>query len=429
MSNHPLFFMKIFVDDYKNENDILDTNCINLAIKNAKEDDIIVFKNRLYKSGTIYLKSDINLYFEDGAILKASDNYDDFSNGVKFNDKLDVNTFINCDYNGLPKLFFIYGKDIKNVNISGKGIINGNEEIFYGEINDDYIEGAFYPRMPLFYIENAYNLKIEDVTLTKSAFWTLHLIGCENVFIKNIKIINNRRMLNADGIDPDHSKNVFIEGCYIESADDCIAIKNTEYFSKYGDSYNINVKDCIFKSSSAALKIGTETCGKFSNINFDNIEILDSNRAISLQLRDFGDIDNINFKNINIESHMFNPKCFWGKGETISITMVKRNNNTNLGKISNLYFENIKAKSEHGIFMYGDINNIIFKNVEINCVNNTNYDKRIYDLRPTEDIKLLNVDPKVIYSKYAKCVKFIDFKYNNLYELINLDNESNISFE
>ena len=429
MSSHPLIFMDIYVDDYKEINDVLDTNAINKAISIAKDNDRVIFKNRLYISGTIKLKSNLNIYFEDGAHLKASDKYDDFSNGVKFNDKLDVNTFINCDYDGMPKLFFIYGKDISNVTISGKGTIDGNEEVFYGEMTESYIEGAFYPRMPLFYIENAKNLSIYDVTLTKSAFWTLHLVGCDKVHIKGIKVLNNRRMLNADGIDPDHSKNVLIEDSYIESADDCVAIKNTEHFSYYGDTYNIVARNCTFLSTSAALKIGTETCGNFSDIHFENIIIRDSNRAISLQLRDFGNISNVTFDNIDIETHMFDHKAFWGKGEAIAITAVRRNDKTKLGKIEGLSFTNIKAKSEHGIFMYGDINNVTLDNIDMNLYNDTIYDKRVYDLRPTEDIKLLDVEPVVIYSKYAKNIKIKNFKHNDYYELVNKDSDSNIYFE
>ena len=420
--------MDIYVDDYKNNEDINDTKAINLAISKCNINDRVVFKNREYRSGTINLKDNLSLYF-DNATLKASDDISDFSNGVKFNNTLDINTFINCDYDGMPKLFFLYGKNINNLNISGSGIIDGNENIFYGEVTENYIEGAFYPRMPLMYIEGGKNINISGVTLQNSAFWTVHLVGCDGVNIYNIKILNNRRMLNADGIDPDHSKNIIIDNCYIESADDCIAIKNTEHFKKYGDSYNIKVTNSTFLSTSAAVKIGTETCDNFYNIEFDNIKILDSNRGISLQLRDSGNINDVRFKNMEIETHMFYPKAFWGKGEAISITNVKRNENTKLGKITNLKFENIKAKSEHGIFLYGDIEGLVFKDIDIECVIKTDYSKRLYDLRPNIDNVVLDVSPKVVYAKYVKDVKFINFKYNNLYKLLNLDNESHISFE
>ena len=87
------------------------------------------------------------------------------------------------------------------------------------------------------FIENCKNLSISGVTLTNSAFWTVHLVGCDGVNIDSVKILNNRRMLNADGIDPDHSKNIVINNCYIESADDCIAIKNTLKFVKKDPSF------------------------------------------------------------------------------------------------------------------------------------------------------------------------------------------------
>ena len=241
--------------------------------------------------------------------------------------------------------------------------------------------------MPLIFIENSSNIDFKDITLTHSAFWTIHLVGSNDIVIDSIKIINNRKMLNADGIDPDHSKNIIIKNCYIESADDCIVFKGTKENIKYGNCENITVDNCILKSTSAAIKIGTETFADFNNINISNIKILDSNRGISLMLRDGGNVSNVKFKDIDIETHLVDPNAFWGKGEAIAITNVKRNNESNIGVISNVLFDNIKINSEHGIFLYGDnnIKDITFKDLDLKLKNVTNYPKEIYDLRPNID--------------------------------------------
>lgn len=78
----------------------------------------------------------------------------------------------------------------------------------------------------------------------KSAFWTTHLVGCEDVLISGIRILNNLRMANCDGIDPDHCKNVRITNCHIECADDCIVFKNTAAAMQYGACENIIVDNC-----------------------------------------------------------------------------------------------------------------------------------------------------------------------------------------
>lgn len=419
--------MEIKLDDYeKYVVDGLWTKAINKAIKDLNKGDTLIFsKNKTYISGTIFIKSDITFNLEENAILKASNNIDDMnSQGMKF-DNITENTFINCDYNGCPYLYFIYGKDINNFYIKGKGTINGNEEIFYGEVTPTYIEGAFYPRMPLIYIENGKNIILNGITLTKSAFWTVHLVGCDGINIKGIKILNNRRMLNADGIDPDHSKNINIEDCYIESADDCIVLKGTEFFKKYGDTSNVLVKNCTLKSSSAAIKIGTETEAHFHNIHFENIKISDTNRGISIQLRDSGNIDNLTFDNLEINTHMFDLKAFWGKAEPIAITSVKRNDKTINGKISNIKFNNLKINSEHGITIYGNDNifDITFNNLDITLNNETGNDKNIYDLRPGI-IGEIKDKHALIYAVGANNINVNGFKYdlNNNESLITNGN-------
>lgn len=49
------------------------------------------------------------------------------------------------------------------------------------------------------------HLTIREVTLTRSAFWTVHMVGCQDVLIDGIRILNNLKMVNCDGIDPDHA--------------------------------------------------------------------------------------------------------------------------------------------------------------------------------------------------------------------------------
>ena len=147
--------MNYYIDDYiKLYKDV--TLAINKAIKDCSLNGKIIFsKNKEYISGFIKLKSNIELHLEKGSILKASSNLSDFNyldnNEIKV---LDIPTFIDCSYNGSPTKFFLYGKDIENIKITGEGTIDGNEEIFYGKQNDHHIDGKFYPRVPLLYLEN-----------------------------------------------------------------------------------------------------------------------------------------------------------------------------------------------------------------------------------------------------------------------------------
>ena len=380
---------------------------------------VIFSENTVYRTGLIQIKDNVQLYFEDNSMLKASDDINSFNiAGNKVIDTL-VNqpTWENCDYTGAPTKFFLYAKDAKNISISGNGIIDGNEEIFYGKVSRYHIDGYFYPRVPMIFFENCENVKIHNIRLQRSAFWTTHLVGCRNVDIDSIKIINNLKLANCDGIDPDHCQNVKIKNCYIEAADDCIVFKTTSSARKYGPCCNIEVSNCTLISTSAAIKFGTESVSDFKDIYIHDCKIERSNRGISFQLRDEGNIENIKFENIDIQTRMFSPIEWWGKGEPIAITAVKRKEENNVGYIKNIVFNNINIKSENGIFIYGDpsvnISEIEFNNVNLQLYEESKWEKGIHDLRPSEKYGIINTKLHYIYKENSKDINFIDFNIIN----------------
>ena len=425
--------MEYYVDDYLNGRENI-TFEINKLIQKCEKGSKLIFKsNHTYILGMIKLKSNIEIYFEEGSKIIASSNINDF-NYISKEDLIINNkeTFMNCDYDGLPSKYFFYGKNIENIKITG-GYIDGNEEIFYGKITENSIDGKFYPRIPVLYLENVKNFQIFNTKIVKSGFWTIHLVGCDGGIIDGVKIFNNRKFLGTDGIDPDCSKNIKIKNCYIESADDCIVFKSTKYGSKYGDNENIEVLNCELKSTSAAIKFGSETIGKMHNISIHDIIIKDTNRGIAFQIRDGGSIYDIKFNNIKIETKRFSPREWWGKAEGVHISNLKRYSNGILGNIFNLFFDNIDIYGESGIFLYGEnISNIKFKKVKIKLENKTDYEKNLYDLRPYDKEYEIKDKLSVIYSYKVKNVIINDFIYEinenfqkYIYDIYTLSDVSN----
>ena len=192
---------------------------------------VLVPGGHIYKSGSLLLHSHVELHLAHGSRLKASENSADFLEvEAAYRDsyrdtELKVPSYENCEYDGEPKNYFLMAKDAEDICLSGTGTIDGSEENFYGAIDHNFIEGTYYPRIPMLLMKSVRHLTIRDVTLTRSAFWTVHLVGCEDVLIDGIRILNNLKMVNCDGIDPDHCRNVRICNCHIESADDCIVFK------------------------------------------------------------------------------------------------------------------------------------------------------------------------------------------------------------
>lgn len=400
---------------------------------------VILTGGRTYRSGTLILHSHIELHLEAGSILKGSDSLADYNylgQGDIQPEKISVPTYENCEYTGQPTLFFIYAKDCEYVSITGNGKIDGNEQIFYGTTTLWHIDGSFYPRVPLLFLENIKHLTITQVTLTKSAFWTTHMVGCEDVLIDGIRILNNLRLANCDGIDPDHCKNVRITNCYIESADDCIVFKNTASAMKYGACENITVSNCTLISTSAAIKFGTESEAPFRNIHVQNCNIKRTNRGISFMLRDSGCIENVSFSNISIETRMFSKEHWWGEAEPISITSVKRKKDTVIGSICNISFENIHCIGENGILIYGDesmnLKNIHFRNINMQLIQKTDWPKNSHDLRPCMlEPAIIEGSLNAIFARNASSISIDNFSLSisdemmdyveNLYDVDNCE--------
>ena len=187
---------------------------------------------RTYSSGYVLLKSNVEVHLEPGAVWKASSNIEDYY-PLRNNGKITAH--------GRPFHAFIYALGQENVTISGQGTIDGNESVFYGDDSGYHIEGSYYPRVPLLLLEDVKHLTIKEVRLTNCAFWTVHLVGCKDVLIDGIRLLNNLKMANSDGIDPDHCQNVRISNCHIECGDDAIVLKNSGDYKKYGPCENIVV--------------------------------------------------------------------------------------------------------------------------------------------------------------------------------------------
>jgi polygalacturonase len=70
------------------------------------------------------------------------------------------------------------------------------------------------------------DILIEGVTIVDSPSWTVHPVGCENLVVNGISIINPESGPNTDGVNPESCRNVRIANCFIDTGDDCITLKS-----------------------------------------------------------------------------------------------------------------------------------------------------------------------------------------------------------
>ncbi|MEM6645826.1 MAG: glycoside hydrolase family 28 protein [Bacteroidota bacterium] len=248
-------------------------------------------------NGPFHFESNIALHLEEGATLRFGTNPEDYTPLVLTRWE---GTFL---YNYSP---LIYARDKQNVAITGKGIIDGQtqgtwstwhsgndgknqraegnqmrlrqlgedqapvEQRIFGngvlDLNGDGVnEGDgqnYYLRPSLVQFVSSQNVLVEGVTLKNSPFWTSHFVLCESVIVRNATIRHGTK--NDDGIDPDGSRYVLIEGNDIHTDDDAIAIKagrDADGRANPSTEYVVIRNNRLRSSVGGAMTIGSEMSG------------------------------------------------------------------------------------------------------------------------------------------------------------------------
>jgi polygalacturonase len=357
----------------------LNTGAIQAAIDKCSENGggTVYVPPGIFMTGTIQLKTNINLYLESGSTLKGSP------------DMKDYRTFKRVGYDTSHYgIIFAYQAD--NVSITGTGTIDGNEEVFFnwdlakkiewgrtqytcqkenfrkvtGGIGDGPVTPLTRPRQMVIFTQ-CKNVLVENVLLAKSPFWTLHFADCDGVTVRGVKIWNSMETPNSDGMDITSCTNVNVSDCDIRGGDDAIAVTGYGYhyelpgfINQRHPSGNINITNCNLQSRSSGIRIGSEDQNTVRNINISNINITNSNRGIGIFVRDSGSIENIRISQVFIETRLHTGD-WWGNGEPIHISAIRSKPGITIGQIKNVTFSGINCRSENGILIYGTGESII----------------------------------------------------------------------
>lgn len=371
-----------------------DTTAIQKAIDacaNQGGGQVLLPSGKTFITGAITLRSGIDFHVANGAMLRGSPKWRDYGSAGAL----------------------LFAKDAKGLTISGNGVIDGNDRAVWqfladeeagGDVNKEgwwpqSFTGDWWPfgklpntpqkgggRPMMMKLIGCDRVRMRDFTLQNAPSWTVHLVGCEDVAIQSISIRNAWDVANNDGIDIDHCRDVRINNCFIEAADDCIVIKNTPNFASYGGCERITVTGCVLASRSCALKVDEiYTSPGARDIVFADCVVAHSNRGLVIQSRDEGSIENVLFANITVETS-FSPHKWWGAAEPIHISHFPRTPQTKLGRVRNIRFSNILCQGESGIFMHGWTNrpleDIVLDNVRVELAKTSDVPGGFYDLRP-----------------------------------------------
>lgn len=243
---------------------------------------IIVPAGNYLVNGPIHLESNVCLDLQEGANLIFSSNPQHYLPLVKTSWE---GTFLQ-NYSPM-----IYGYQLENVSIIGKGTINGNASESFATWKKDQKKGqqlsrefnhnetpiedrnfgeGFYLRPQLIQFYECKNITIKDVFITESPFWCIHLLKSENIICDGIRY--DAKLANNDGIDPEFARNVLIQNIDFNNGDDNVAIKcGRDHDGRKANqpSANIIIRNCKFKGLHGVV-LGSEMSSGIENVFIEN---------------------------------------------------------------------------------------------------------------------------------------------------------------
>lgn len=186
--------------------------------------------------GPIHLASQINLHVAEGALLL-------FSPEARHYLPLVLTRWEGTELYSYSPL--IYGFEVEDVAITGKGTMDGNAAseflTWVDRAEPDVLalrrmgvdgtpaakrvfgEGTHLrPSMIQFF--RAERVLLEDYTLKNAPFWVNHLVYTDQVTVRRIRVDSHH--FNNDGVDVDSSRNVLIEHCWFRTGDDSVVVKS-----------------------------------------------------------------------------------------------------------------------------------------------------------------------------------------------------------
>lgn len=228
-----------------------------------------------YLTGSIHLKSNVTIRLNEGAVLLGSTNPYDY-------DRI-------CGSYAL-----VIGEKCENIQILGKGNIIGQgrelannmvAQVHAGVIQDPLKYDRVASRPRLLYLRECNNVKISEISLKESADWVQTYDQCNDVVIDHI-FVESVAYWNNDGIDIVDCNGFLLKDSYFNSSDDAICLKS---HSKDALCQNVEVRNCVARSSASGIKFGTFGLGGFKNIRIINNKVYDTYRsAITIQSVDGG---------------------------------------------------------------------------------------------------------------------------------------------
>ncbi len=450
----------------------LNTKSINEAMVacNKKGGGTVLVPAGLWLTGPIVMQSNVNLYISRAAIVQFSDDFNQYP-------------LIEANWEGKKQMRNqspISADNLVNIAITGKGIIDGNGDVWRMVGKDRLTENQWKKKLAsggivsadgkLWYpsvktkkaheeklngiIENGKTLKdfeaikdylrpnllafynckkvlLDGVTFQNSPAWNLHPLLCEELTVRNVFVKNPEYAQNGDGIDIESCKNVLIEGCTFDVGDDGICIKSgrDEEGRKRGKpTENVVIRNSTVYHAHGGFVIGSEMSGGAKNIFVYDCSFMGTDKGLRFKTaRGRGGMvekiycRNIFMKDIVQEAIYFDMYYFTKPpkpGEKTALPDVTKAT----PQFQDFYIENIVCNgAEKGVFIRG-LPEMSIKNINLN--NLVLKTTKGIEIIEAENINLMNIQVNVVktnpvvYVESSSKVSFDKLKFNNNADLL-----------
>jgi len=309
-------FNKVLITDFgaKNGGQTLCTQAFAQAIEavSKKGGGKIVVPRGIWLTGPITLKSNIEIYTESGSIIVFSTNKS-------------LYPLVETNFEGFNTYRCtspINGRNLENIAITGKGVIDGSGEAWRAVKKEKLTDSqwkklvasggllgengkTWYPSQQFINGEKVAEMNVPRDLKTKAEFeqvkdflrpvmislisckkvlidgptfqnspaWCIHPLQCEDFTMRNTTVRNPWYSQNGDGIDIESCKNSIIHDSYFDVGDDAICIKSGK--DKEGrdrgiPNENLVVKNCIVYHGHGGVTVGSEMSGGVRNLHVSN---------------------------------------------------------------------------------------------------------------------------------------------------------------
>ncbi len=302
----------LHMSDFKRAQNEKDDNLrCQMAINMTPKNGLLIFDSGDYHITCLFLKSDITIEIKKDARLLGNTDVEAYPLGPgeikpyhKDDKPLELLSWEGNPFIGKPSL--ISGFEVKNVNIVGEGMVDGQAQ--KSRFWED-VKHLTWARPRLVYLMRCENINFVGIKFFNTACWTLHPHFSSNLGFYDIEITNPKDSPNTDGMDPEACEHVKIIGVRFSVGDDCIALKSGKIYigSTFKKPCNdVIIRNCFMNEGHGAIVLGSEAGAGLTNLLIERCYFKHTDRGLRIKSRrgrgKDSIIDNIVFKDIYMDN-------------------------------------------------------------------------------------------------------------------------------